>query len=412
MKVWLPLFVGLRYVGAQRRSQLVSFLSAISISGLVVGVALLVVVLSVMNGFDRELREKILGLVPQATIKHREGLDNWQYVVDQLKGNADIVGIAPFVELNGLVSFRKKTEPVLLYGIDPQYETKVSDIERYVIDTNLLTLLAQNDTSLLLGSAVATKIGVAVGDKVMVVVPGSEGERSSAKVDYFTLIGIIDSKTELDHTLALTGLEQASNLAGMAGKVSGVRLKLRDLFAAPRVVYTSLIKLGAGYTGTNWTRTQGNLYHAIQMSKNLVGLLMSLIVGIAAFNVVSTLIMVVIDKQGEIAILRTLGTSTKTIMAIFIVQGSVIGLVGTSLGIALGCLMAMGVQGFVQFIEGVFHIQFLQSDVYPLTYLPSEIRSTDLFRIASTALSLSFIATLYPAWKATRVQPAEALRYE
>lgn len=406
----LSLFIGLRYTAAKRRSQLVSFLSAISISGLVVGVALLVVVLSVMNGFDRELREKILGLVPQAVIKHREGMTDWAPVREQLLTDPRVLGVAPFVQLNGLVSYRRKTEPVLLYGIDSLLELEVSTIDQYV-DSTVLQQLNQAENSLLLGGAIADRLGVKPGDNLMMVVPGKQ-QNAPPEIAYFELLGIIRSQTELDNTLALSSLHAAARLSGNSGAVTGVRLRLKDLFDAPAVVYENLLTLERGYTGTNWTRTQGNLYHAIQMSKNLVGLLMSLIVGIAAFNVVSTLVMVVVDKQGDIAILRTLGASTRTILAIFVVQGCFIGLMGTLLGILLGCGLSLVVESFVQTMEMLFHVQFLKSDVYPLTYLPAEIRIGDLTQIAFTALSLSFCATLYPAWKASRIQPAEALRYE
>jgi len=402
-------YIGMRYTGARRRSQLVSFLSAISITGLVVGVALLVVVLSVMNGFDRELREKILGLVPQAAIKYPGGMRDWQSVKAQLDKDPRILASAPFVQLNGLVSYRRQTESVLLYGIDPKLELSVSNIGDYV-SKPALNAFANQPNALLLGAAVAKKLGVSLNDKMMVVVPG--GADSAPRIEYAQLVAIIQSNTELDNTLALTSLAFAAELAGYPGKISGLRLKLEDLFEAPAVVYENLMQLERGFSGTNWIRAQGNLYQAIQMSKNMVGLLMSLIVGIAAFNVVSTLVMVVVDKQGDIAILRTLGASTRTILGIFIVQGSFIGLLGTLLGLGIGCLMALGVEQFVQVLEALFHIQFLKSDVYPLTYLPAEIRSTDLFDIGSTAVLLSFLATLYPAWKASRVQPAEALRYE
>jgi len=404
-------YIGLRYTGARRRSELVSFLSAVSISGLVVGVALLIVVLSVMNGFDRELRERILGLVPQAAIKHRAGVEDWQALVAEVEKDERIVAAAPFVQLNGLVSFRKTTEPVVIYGIDTVLEQRVSHIARYV-DPKLLETLNGTDSTLLLGAAVAEKLHLQVGDKLLVVVPNASSANAAPQLRYFELSGIIRSKTELDNTLALSSLNHASTLAGAPGVVHGVRLKLTDLFDAPQVVYQNLVKLGVGYTGSNWTRTHGNIYHAIHMSKNLVGLLMSLIVGIAAFNVVSTLVMVVIDKQSDIAILRTLGASTRTILSIFIVQGSVIGLLGTGLGVLIGCLLALGVQGFVQLVESVFQVQFLKSDVYPLTYLPAEIRVADILNVSITALSLSFLATLYPAWKASRVLPAQALRYE
>ncbi len=409
MKLPFPVFIGLRYSSARRGDQLVSFLSGISITGLVVGVALLVVVLSVMNGFDRELREKILALVPQAAIKHRQGIEDWQSLIVTLKKDQRIVGAAPFVQQMALVSHNKKTEAIVLYGIDPKQEGDVSDIQKYA-DASQLQTLAQTP-SLLLGAAVAKKIGVQQGDRLLVVVPNANAS-VAPEIQYVDLAGIIESNTELDNSLALSSLALAAQLSGSPHKVSGVRLKLRDLFEAHEVVYDNLVKLGIGYTGSNWTRTHGNIYHAIQMSKNLVGLLMSLIVGIAAFNVISTLVMVVVDKQGDIAILRTLGAGTKSILAVFIVQGSLIGLFGTLMGIAVGCLLALGVQDFVQLLERLMNYQFLKSDVYPLTYLPTEIRFSDLLRVFITSFSLCFLATLFPAWKASRFQPADALRYE
>jgi len=410
MKGPLAFFIGFRYSSARRGDQLVSFLSGLSMTGLVVGVALLVLVLSVMNGFDRELREKILALVPQAAIKHREGIEHWQPLISQLKQDPRIIGAAPFVQLMALVSYSNRTEAVVLYGIDPDWERQVSELDRYV-SAEVLARLNSNPHSLLLGAAVAEKIGVAVGDRVLVVAPDNNSAQSP-RLQYVDVVGVLKSNTELDNSLALSSLSMAADLAGAPDKVSGIRLKLTDLFEAQTVVYENLLKLGIGYTGTSWKHTHGNVYHAIKMSKNLVGLLMSLIVGIAAFNVVSTLIMVVVDKQGDIAILRTLGAGTRTILAVFVVQGSLIGLTGTLLGIALGCLMALGVQDFVHLLEGLFHYQFLKSDVYPLTYLPTEIRIADLLQVFATAFSLSFLATLYPAWRASRVQPAEALRYE
>ncbi|SMF31035.1 lipoprotein-releasing system permease protein [Alteromonadaceae bacterium Bs31] len=409
MKTPFPVFIGLRYSSARRGDQLVSFLSGISITGLVVGVALLVVVLSVMNGFDRELREKILSLVPQAAIKHRQGIEDWQSLTSTLKEDPRIVAAAPFVQQMALVSFNKKTEAVVLYGIDPQQEKAVSEITRYVDEARLAELEAV--PSILLGAAVARKIGVTEKDRLLVVVPNANAS-IAPEIQYLQVLGIIQSNTELDNSLALTSLALAAQLSGSPDEISGIRLKLNDLFDAPDVVYDNLVKLGPGYTGSNWTRTHGNIYHAIQMSKNLVGLLMSLIVGIAAFNVVSTLVMVVVDKQGDIAILRTLGAGTKSILAIFIVQGSLIGLFGTLMGIAVGCLLALGVQDFVQILESLLNYQFLKSDVYPLTYLPTEIRMSDLVRVFLTSFSLCFLATLFPAWKASRFQPADALRYE
>jgi len=405
----LPFFIGLRYTGAKRKSQLVSFLSAVSMSGLIVGVALLLLVLSVMNGFDRELREQILGLVPQAAVMHREGIEDWQSLKAKMEMSPGVKAAAPFVKLQGLVSHQGETSAVTLFGIDPEAERSVSLITKH-LNAEQMQRLDNENGQIFLGVGIADKLKVEVGQSLLLVVPNGDGK--SPQLSYFTLGGIIESKTELDGALAITSLGQASELSTHPGRVTGIRLKLHDLFDAPKVVYSELVQLGQGYYGTNWTRTHGNLYHAIHMSKQLVGLLMLLIVGIAAFNVVSTLVMVVVDKQGDIAILRTLGAGSNKIMAIFMVQGSLIGVIGTSVGVIVGCLLSFGIKGFVGWIESALDIKFLHSDVYPLTYLPTQILLSDVLYVAGTALGLSFLATLYPAWRASRVQPAEALRYE
>lgn len=408
----LPVVIGLRYTGAKRKkSQLVSFLSGISITGLVVGVGLLITVLSVMNGFDRELRENILGLVPQAVINHNDGIAQWQPLVESLTADKDIQAAAPYVQTYGLVAVGKQAEPVVLYGIEPEYELTVSRITDF-IEPNVLASLTLGDPGILLGKDLAAKLKVSIGSKVMMVVPGADSGRAAPKTGYFKVLGLVDSKTELDATLAITSITNSLPLTPHPQAVTGVRLKLNNLFDAPYVVYRHLMELGPGYSGNNWTRTHGNLYHAIKMSKSLVGLLMSLVVAIAAFNVVSTLVLVVVDKQGDIAILRTLGITTKQIMAIFITQGTTIGLIGTAFGLLVGCVLSMLVQQIVRIVEALFGVQFLKSDVYPLTYLPSEILLSDILSVGITAFVMCFLATLYPAWKASRIQPADALRYE
>ncbi len=407
----LSSFIGLRYTGAKRTSRSVSFLAGVSMTGLAVGVALLILVLSVMNGFDRELRQRILGLVPQAAIYHRQGVGDWKALQSLINKHEGIEGVAPFVQLDGLVSHKGESMFVALYGFDPEAERSVSLINDYVLP-EMQQRITAGEAIILLGKNVAQKMGVKVSDKIMVIVPDKSRSTRTPKIAYFTVGQIIESKTELDASLALTSLSQASKLSGSDGRVTGVRLKLTDLFAAPQVVYDVVQQLDSGYYSSNWTRTHWNLYQAIQMSKNLVGLLMSLIVAIAAFNVVSTLVLVVIDKQSDIAILRTLGISGRGIMGIFVVMGSTIGLIGTGLGIVAGCLLSFVAQDFVALVESVFHFQFLQSDVYPLTYLPTEIRAADIISVMLTALGMSLVATLFPAWKASRVQPAVALRYE
>lgn len=406
----LPVFIGLRYTGASRNSQFVSFFSGVSITGLVVGVGLLITVLSIMNGFDRELREKILALVPQAAVYERGGISDWRELQSWLEAQPQIESAAPFVQLEGLVSYQGKSEPVVVFGVEPADEVRVSRLAEFLSQEVLTSLETQTD-QLVLGEAIAARLGVQEGEQLMLVVPG-ERPGVAPHIGYFTLLKILRTQTELDNSLSITHLTTAARFTAQPDKVSGMRLKVEDLFSARTIVWNALNQLGRDYYGTSWQNTHGNLYQAIQMSKKLVALLMSLIVAIAAFNVVSTLVMVVVEKQGDIAILRTFGASTGDIMAIFVVQGSVIGLIGTALGVVFGLLLTAIVQPLLQFFEFLFGVQFLKSDVYPLTYLPIEFTPNDIAQVAVTALVMSFLATLYPAWRASRTRPADVLRYE
>ncbi|HEY6527819.1 MAG TPA: lipoprotein-releasing ABC transporter permease subunit [Cellvibrionaceae bacterium] len=407
----LPLSIGLRYAGTKKHNALLAFLARISIVGLALGVGLLITVLSVMNGFDRELKQKILALMPQGIIYHHDGISDWHLLKQRLLKQPGIVAASPFVELNALVSKNAAAEPVMLYGINPEEEIAVSQLHNY-ISAPVMNQLSEGARGLVLGKPLADKLQVQVGEQIMLIVPDTQSEQGAPKLDYFTVLGVLETKTELDQHLAITSLEAAAQLNGSSHEVSGMRLKVVDLFEARSLVWHAVMGLGEGYYGTSWMTTHGNLYTAIQMSKNLVGLLMSLIVAIAAFNVVSTLVMVVVEKQGDIAILRTLGLSTHQIMQIFIVQGTLIGFLGTSLGVIGGLGLSLCVESLVRGIEGIFHVQFLKTDVYPLTYLPSEIVWSDVATVAITALIMSFFATLYPSFKAARIQPADALRYE
>lgn len=405
------LFIGARYTGARKKSQLVSFLSAVSMAGLVVGVGLLIAVLSVMNGFDRDLREKILGLVPQAAIYHYHAIDDWPSLVNRIEKSDGVIAAAPFIQVNALASVKKETAAILLYGIDVQREQKVSLLSDYIRQDSLLKLEREMDT-VILGHGIAQRLQVTVGSRTMLVAPSRTAESTAPHIAYFTVVDIIQSNTELDEVLALTSLDTAAKLAGTAGQVDGIRLKLDDLFQAPTIAYGIVASLPPGFYQTNWTRTHGNLHYAIQMSKNMVGLLMSLIVAIAAFNVISTLIMVVTDKRGDVAILRTLGASSRVILLTFLCQGCLIGVTGIAIGVVLGCGLSLGLQRVVHYIEHIFNVQFLHSDVYPLTYLPTEIRWDDIVHVVCVAMFLVLAAAIYPAWRATKIAPAEALRYE
>lgn len=406
----LTLMVGRRYAVSRRHSQLVSFISSMSIAGLVIGVALLILVLSIMNGFDRELRERILGIMPHAAIYHREGVADYRQSAEQIGRQPGVQSAIPFVQREGLLSLRRQVAPVNLYGVSPEDRDALAVLAEY-LPASAWSQLRDTPRGVFLGQGLAESVGAEPGSKLTLVVPPGDG-RGMPDIQALEVLAIFDTGTELDHNLAVMGLEPASALTDYPGRATGIRLQVQDLFAAPRLVRGVAQALPAGYYTSDWTRTHGNLYQAIHMSKQLVGLLLFLIIAIAAFNLVSTLIMVVVDKQGDIAILRTLGASSREILGIFMVQGGLIGILGTALGTGLGLLLALGVTDWVIWLEGVLGIQFLQSDVYPISYLPSDIDGWDVARVSGTALVLSLVASLYPAWRATRVQPAEALRFE
>lgn len=411
---WFSLFVGLRYAGARRRAQLVSFISGISILGLMLGVGLLLTVLSVMNGFEKELKERILGIMPHGAVYHRYGVDNWKALQQRLEINDDIVAAAPFVELQAMLSAGKRVKPAGLYGIDAEAEARVSVISQFISDDVFQQLSGAklSQPGIVLGKGLAESLAVDVGDRITVLVPNSRSARALPKYKSLTLIGVIESGTELDFALALLSLKTASELSEFPGKVSGLRVKTSNLFDAPSVIYNQIRSMEYGFYGSDWTRTHGNLFHAVQMSKNLVGLLLFLIVAIAAFNVVSTLVMVVVDKHSDIAILKTLGASRRDIMAVFMVQGTVIGALGTVLGVLFGVFGSLAAQDIVAVVESVFQVRFLNAEIYPVSYLPSEIQWQDFVLVSAVSLLMSLVATIYPAWRASRIEPAEALRYE
>ena len=402
-------FVGTRYGVSRGHSHLVSFISRLSTTGLVIGVALLILVMSIMNGFDKELRENILGVMPQAMVYHRHAIDRPEQLISQLQQHPRVIAASPFVQLQGLLSYQKQVAPVNIFGIDAAQEKATSKLPEF-LPPNTLQKLAAAEAGIVIGRGVAEKLQVAESDSISLIIP-VEGN-SSPRIKVVTVIAILDTHTDVDNALALMDIAVAAEISGYPGQITGVRLKVDDLFAAPEIVRDIMQTLPADYYGSSWMRTHGGVYQSIQMSKNMVGMLLFLIIAIAAFNLVSTLIMVVVDKQGDIAILRTMGASTAEIMTIFMVQGGLIGLIGTSIGVVLGVALSYFVTPLVQLIERTFGIQFLHSDVYPITYLPSEMVAGDIAKVAITALAISFFVSLYPAWRASKIQPADALRYE
>lgn len=410
----LPFFIGLRYTRAKRRNHFISFISLISMLGLTLGVMVMILVLSVMNGFDRELRTRILGMVPHATINGYQPISDWQSLSDKLIANPKVVATAPFIQLQGMLTHDGSVAPVLVTGVEPEAEKTVSIIENHMQSGSLDNLTA-GDFGIVIGELIAKRFNVEVGDKLTFVLPEASVTPAGVfpRLKRFTVAGVFKVGAELDSSLAMINLDDAAKLnRWQPGQVQGVRIKLDNLFEAPRVAWDLVSQLPGDYYAQDWTRTHGNLFAAIKMEKTMIGLLLMLIVAVAAFNIISTLVMVVTDKKADIAILRTLGATPLSIMGIFMVQGSVIGVVGTLIGCVLGVLAALNVSQGVAWLEHTLGIQFLSSDVYFISYLPSELIWSDVLIICGAALSLSFLATLYPAWRASRTEPAEALRYD
>lgn len=412
-----PIFIGLRYTKAKRNNHFVSFISFTSMLGLVLGVMVMILVLSVMNGFDREMRNRVLGMIPQATIETFKPIDDWQTLATQIKKNPQVVGVAPFLKLQGMLSFNGKIESILASGIDPQAESKVSIINNYMTEGKL-TDLSSGQFDIIIGSGIAKKLNAKIGDKITYILPEASITPAGIfpRMKRFTVVGIFHSGTgELDNHFAMINIQDANRLIRLPiNETLSLRLKVKDLFTANKVAENVLNNLpnARDFYATTWKNSYGGLYEAIRLEKNMIGMLLLLIVAVAAFNIISTLVMVVTDKKSDVAILRTLGATPKQIMAIFMVQGTIIGVIGTAIGALLGILAALKVSSVLAWIQTITGHQFLNSEVYFIDYIPSQIMMGDVITICSAALILSFLATIYPAWRAARIQPAEALRYE
>ena len=409
----LSLYVGLRYTAAKRRNHFISFISLTSMIGLMLGVAVLIIVLSVMNGFDRELKQRILGMVPHAVIEGADHIGDWQDVVRRVEEPPRVLAAAPFIQGQGMVTGGGDVRGVLLNGVLPEQERDVSIIENHMIEGSLGDLKS-GEFGIIVGRIMAASLRLQPGDKVTVVLPEASVTPAGVlpRLKRFTVKGIFSVGAELDGNYTLIHMDDAAKLMRTGGKAQGVRLLVDDLFAAPRVAEQAARGLGGRYFISDWTRTHGNLFQAIRMEKTMIGLLLMFIVAVAAFNIVSTLVMVVTDKTADIAILRTMGATPGRIMRIFIIQGGVIGIFGTLVGTALGVFGALNISGFISWLEGALGHQFLSADVYFISYLPSQLQWQDVFIISGAGLAMSLLATIYPAWRASRVDPAEALRYE
>ncbi|MFN2362332.1 MAG: lipoprotein-releasing ABC transporter permease subunit [Marinobacter sp.] len=409
----LSLYVGLRYTAAKRRNHFISFISLTSMIGLMLGVAVLIIVLSVMNGFDRELKQRILGMVPHATIEADGELQDWEEVDRRVEQHPSVIAAAPYIEGQGMVTGGGEVRGVMLNGILPEQERSVSIIEDHMIEGGLDDLRS-GEFGIIIGKQMASALRLQIGDRVTVVLPEASVTPAGVmpRLKRFTVKGVFSVGAELDGNYTLIHMDDAAKLMRTGGKAEGVRLLVDDLFKAPQVAREAATELSGRHYISDWTRTHGNLFQAIRMEKTMIGLLLMFIVAVAAFNIVSTLVMVVTDKTADIAILRTMGATPGRIMRIFIVQGAVIGITGTIIGTALGILGAYNISGFIAWLEAVMGHQFLSADVYFISYLPSQLQWQDVWIISGAGLTLSLLATIYPAWRASRVDPAEALRYE
>jgi lipoprotein-releasing system permease protein len=420
---YLPyeLFVGWRYTRAKRKNHFISFISLTSMIGIALGVAALIVVLSVMNGFQKELRTRILGVASHLEVTGASNqLADWQSVSTFTAKLPNVQASAPYISAQAMLSYDQGVQGAIVRGVIPSAEDQVADLGKHMKAGRLDDLRA-GEFGIVLGVDLALSLGAKIGDKVVLMAPQGQFTPTGVvpRLKQFTLVGLFQiGMYEYDAGLALIHIEDAAKLYRMGQNVSGVRLKLDDLFDAPVVAASisdqlnSQLNQSGSYYVSDWTRQHANFFRAVQMEKRVMFIILTLIVAVAAFNIVSTLVMAVTDKRADIAIMRTFGASPSSIMKIFIVQGALIGIIGTALGALFGILIALNIDTIIPFIEGLFNVQFLAKDVYYISDLPSDLIWSDVVTIVTVSFILSLLATLYPSFKASRINPAEALRYE
>jgi lipoprotein-releasing system permease protein len=415
MSLPYELFIGLRYTRAKRRNHFISFISLTSMLGIMLGVGALIIVLSVMNGFQQELRTRILGVASHVQITGPDNfLTDWQPVADEAMKNPEVVAAAPYVNAQAMLSNGGNVRGALVRGIVPDAEDRVADIGNHMI-AGSLERLQPGEFGIALGSELARALGVYPGDQITLIAP--QGLVTPAglipRLKQFRVTGVFSvGHYEYDSGLALINLQDAQRLYQLGERVSGVRLKLQDLFKSREVSRELMGAIDEEVYVSDWTQQHATFFRAVEIEKRVMFIILTLIVAVAAFNIVSTLVMVVTDKQSDIAILRTLGASPGSIMKVFLVQGALIGVIGTLMGVLFGLVVAYNIDVIVPTLERLLNVQFLSKEVYFISELPSEVQLDDVLGVTGLALVLSLLAGLYPSWRASRLRPAEALRYE
>ncbi|MDO3382716.1 lipoprotein-releasing ABC transporter permease subunit [Gilvimarinus algae] len=408
----VPLMIGLRYIRAKRRNQFISFVSGFSLLGMALGVMSLIIVMSVMNGFDREMKSRILQVIPHGYVDFPAASGDWQTLRARLLQYPDVEAAAPYVGGFALAGYSRGVEGVSFSGIDPALQAGVSEVARSMM-MGELDQLQPGQFNIVLGALLARQLGVIPGDKITLTLPRVRITPAGAYplVKRFTVVGVFEVGAPVDQTLALMHMDDAARLLRQSGP-SGLQVQVSDIYRAGEVLSGVRAELGETFKVRDWSQTQGSLFQAVKMEKLLIGVLLSIIVVVAAFNIVSSLVLMVADKRSDIAVLRTLGLNSRQVMGIFMVQGSGVGVIGIVSGAIVGVLVALNISALVAAIERFTGLRVFDPNVYFISHLPSELYWSDVWTICSLALALSLLASLYPAWRAGRVQPAEALRYE
>jgi lipoprotein-releasing system permease protein len=410
----VEVFVGLRYLRAKRRTRFVSFITLISLLGIALGVAALIVILSVMNGFEGELRSRLLSMSAHGQVSRPDGkVAEWRALVSEVAAEPGVAAAAPFVQIEGMAQSGRDLKAILVHGIDPVYEGEFSGNQINLLEGDL-DVLQPGERSIILGRLLALDLGVRLGDGVVLLIPRPVGDGTlEAVLERFVLRGVFEAGLqEHDATLGLVNVRDAAGILGLGDSVSAIRFRAEDVMQAPAIAARLEARAGGSLVTSDWTVENASYFRAIRLEKMMMSLILSLIIGVAAFNIVASLVMVVTDKTTDIAVLRTLGMRENGIVRVFFIQGAMIGWAGVFLGVLLGVVLAINVPTIVPFLEGLFGFQIMPGDVYYVTRIPSVLESADVVIIAVAAFGLTSLATLYPARRAARVNPAAALRYE